>query len=92
MKYRVLSNVESGLTVIKRCIAEVWNTPTEANNAINQVNSLVVTAIDRYSASALERETVGCFFVFQETGDPPSVTKHPVRDRLVKGQAPQSAL
>jgi hypothetical protein len=50
-------------------------TPNELRNDFNQINSHVALAIERYSASAEERDTVGCFFVFQEIGDPPSITK-----------------
>ena len=46
--------------------------------------------MERYSASAEERETVCCFLVFQEIGDFPRKTNLPVSDRRVKGQLAQS--
>ncbi|KAD5961823.1 hypothetical protein E3N88_13296 [Mikania micrantha] len=36
-----------------------------------QRTSLTVMALERYSASAEERETTDCFFVYQEIGAPP---------------------
>ena len=68
-----------------------WDTPRLERRLFNHVNSHVVSAIDRYSASADKRDTVCCFFVFQETGEPPRNTNQPVRERLVKGQPPQLA-
>ena len=43
----------------------------------------------RYSASAEERDTTGCFLVFQEIGLLPSMIKYPVVDRWVMGQLAQ---
>ena len=37
--------------------------------------------------NAEDGDTVVCFFVFHDIGDPPSVTKYPVRERLVIGHA-----
>jgi len=51
------------------------NTPSEPKNVFNQISSLVVAAMDGYSVSVEERETVVCFFVRQATGEPPSVTR-----------------
>ncbi|KAJ0600924.1 hypothetical protein HanRHA438_Chr03g0124281 [Helianthus annuus] len=44
----------------------------------------------RYSASAEDRETIDCFFDFQDIGAPPKRSKYPVRDLRVKGQPSQS--
>lgn len=49
-------------------------------------NSQVVVAIDLYSASTDDLDTVCCFLVFQDIGELPKRTNHPVRDRRVKGQ------
>jgi hypothetical protein len=53
-------------------------------------DSHVAAAMDLYFASADERDTVCCFFVFQEIGELPSNTNHPVTERLVNGQPAQS--
>ena len=44
------------------------------------INSLVTVAVARYSASAEERETKACFFVFQDIGELPRVTRKPIKD------------
>lgn len=44
-----------------------------------------------YSTSAEDRETVGCFFNFQEIRESPREIQKPVTDRQVSGHAPQSA-
>lgn len=44
----------------------------------------------RYSASADERDTVLCFFVFHEIGLEPRRTQKPVVDRRVVGHPAQS--
>ena len=54
------------------------------------MSSQLVVAIELYSASADERDTVGCFLVFQETGERPNIIKYMVRERRVKGQVAQS--
>lgn len=46
--------------------------------------------MDRYSASAEEREMRGYFFDFHEIGEPPRLTKYPITDLLMSGQDPQS--
>lgn len=56
-----------------------------------QVNSAAAEAIDLYSASALERDTVGCFFALQEIQFPPRKVQTPLVDRRVSGQPAQSA-
>ena len=71
-----------------RLIGYAINTPKDARRDLSQINSLVTMAMARYSASADDRETVVCFFVFHEIGDRPMVTKYPVSERRVRGQAP----
>ena len=46
-------------------------------------------AIERYSASAEDRDTICCFLVFQEIGETPRETNQPVRERRVNGQPAQ---
>lgn len=46
--------------------------PSALSNPLNHKISFSVKAIARYSASADDNETVGCFLVFQEMGEPPS--------------------
>jgi len=74
-----------------RDIGVGWDTPRLSSKALSLVNSHVVMAIDRYSASAEERETMCCFLVFQDTGELPRKTIQPVSDRRVRGQPAQSA-
>jgi len=66
----------------------VMETPKDAKN---NFNPLVAVAIKRYSASAEDLETIVCFLVCQEIGDPPMETRYPVRDHRVIGQVSQSA-
>src|SRR3954471_9983281 len=61
------------------------------NKFFNQVISQHVEAMERYSASAVDRATVVCFFVFHEIGDCPRNTQYPVTDLLVSLHRAQSA-
>jgi len=56
----------------------------------SQTNSLVVTAIDLCSALAEDLETIACFLVFQEMGEPPKSMKYPIKDRHESRHVPQS--
>ena len=67
-----------------------WTTHRLERIPFNHFNSHVGVSTDLYSASAEDREIVCCCFVFQEIGESPSCTSHPVTDRLVKGQLAQS--
>jgi len=64
--------------------------PIAAKKDFIQTISLVTVAIALYLASANERDTMPCFFVFYAIGDPPSVIRNLINDDLVRGQAPQS--
>lgn len=68
----------------------VCGIPKEDNNHFNHLSSQTVVAMDLYSPSAEERDTICCFFVFQAIGDVLSITKYPVKDRRVIGQLAQS--
>ena len=57
----------------------------------NQVTSQQAAAMERYSASALDRETVFCFLDFQEINEFPRNIQYPVVDRRVSGHLAQSA-
>lgn len=57
----------------------------------NHVNSAVVEERARYSASAVERATIGCFLAFQEMQLDPRKTQNHVVDRRVALQPAQSA-
>lgn len=46
--------------------------PRAVRSFRNHNISLSVNVIARYSDPAEDKETVGCFFVFQERGEPPS--------------------
>jgi len=72
------------------CIGWVGYIRMEAKNDLIHSKSLVTVAMALYSASAEERDIVVCFLVLQDIGDPPNEIKHPVRDFLVRGHAPQS--
>ena len=48
-------------------------------------------AIDLYSTSAEDFETISCFFNLQEIKASPRNTQYPVKDFLVSGQPTQSA-
>jgi len=91
MENTVLGNMKGGVTIIVEALGAIWNTPKEASKDLSHISSLVAAAMDRYSASVEEHETVVCFLVFPATGDPPSVSKYPVSDRRVRGHAPQLA-
>jgi len=62
--------------------------PNAAKKVLNHTNSPVATAMERYSASTEERDTVDSFLVFQDIGESPSIIKYPVRDLHERGQAP----
>ena len=53
--------------------------------------SQTATAIDLYSNSAKDRETICFFFDFHEIKDSPRKTQNPVTDLLVSGHKAQSA-
>ena len=72
------------------CIGWVGYIRMEAKNDLIHSKSLVTVAMALYSASAEERDTVVCFLVRQDMGDPPNEIKYPLRDFLVRGHAPQS--
>jgi hypothetical protein len=55
----------------------------------NHVISQVTAAMDWYSASAEDLETVCCFFDFQEIIESPMKTQKPVTERRVSGHAAQ---
>ena len=59
------------------------------NKLINHTNSHVALAIDLYSASIEDLETVHCFFDFQEIKDAPMKIQKPVTDLLVSGHVAQ---
>ena len=56
----------------------------------NQTISHVTLAMDRYSTSIEDRETVCCFLDFQEIKESPINTQKPLTDFLVSGHAAQS--
>lgn len=57
---------------------------------ISQTISQVARAMDRYSASAEDLDTVCCFFDFQETKEVLISTQKPDIDLRVSGHAAQS--
>lgn len=48
-------------------------------------NTHRVTAMDRYSASTEEQETMGCFLVLKKMGEPPKKTRKPVTEGRSNG-------
>ena len=67
-----------------------WLTPSSFSNERSQVSSQVAFAIDLYSASADDLETVCCFFDFQEIKESPRNTQKPLTDLLLSRQPAQS--
>jgi hypothetical protein len=55
------------------------------------MHSVAAFATARYSASALDRDTVGCRFEDHETSESPRKTQKLKVERLVSGQPAQSA-
>lgn len=49
--------------------------PCEQRRLLSQINSIVVSAMEWCSASAKDLLMVVCFFIFQDTGQLPSVMK-----------------
>jgi hypothetical protein len=60
------------------------------NKYLSQVSSQTVLAIERYSASAEERETTLCFLERHKIGLVPKKVTKQVTERLVVGHAAQS--
>lgn len=60
------------------------------NKEDSHTTSHVALAIDLYSASADDLDTVCCFFDFQEINESPKNTQKPEIDRRVSGQVAQS--
>ena len=56
------------------------------------MGSAVVEAMARYSTSALDRATVGCFFVLQGIHVLPRNVQKPIVERRVEGHPAQSEL
>lgn len=54
------------------------------------MSSQQVVAMDLYSASAEERDTICCFLVFQAVGELPNMTKYPIKEHRVIGEVAQS--
>lgn len=65
-------------------------TPNSLSRESNHTISQVALAIERYSASADDRETVCCFLDFQDTKEEPRKTQKPDVDLQVSGQVAQS--
>lgn len=65
-------------------------TPKLNKSPFNHFNSHTSVAVDRYSTSAKDLDTVCCLFVFKDIGESPRNTNHTVRDLRVKGQLAQS--
>ena len=63
--------------------------PIALKKDLIQLISLMTVAMALYSASADEWDMVPCFFIFQAIRERPIIIRKPVKDHLVKGQAPQ---
>ena len=74
MELRIFGDMQRRLLQNKR-IGEEWITPRDDKMDFNHLSSQVVTVIERYAASAQERDNVGCFLVFQETREHPKKTR-----------------
>ena len=52
-------------------IGRMEGTCSSESNLVSQESSAMTALMDRYSASAEDKATVGCFLDFQEIGLPP---------------------
>ena len=75
----------------KRSACVETSTWKSFNNWCIHINSLVVEANARYSASAEDLKIVVCFLAFHETKELPMTMQKPVTDFLVSKQDLQSA-
>ena len=64
-------------------------TPNDTRRLRIHTSSLGAIAIALYSASVDDRDTMACFLVFHEIGDPPRVINYSVNDLRDSGHAPQ---
>lgn len=72
---RISSNIDGGLTVtMKRNRVVDWNMKIGEKLA-EPLQFTKGLAMDRYSASADDRDTLCCFLAFQEIGDKPNKMK-----------------
>src|SRR5436189_4228779 len=65
--------------------------PISERNSHNQWISKVVSAIARYSASVLDRETTSCLLLRQDMREVPKKMQYPVVERRVSGSSAQPA-
>ena len=65
--------------------------PNSFNKDNSHVSSQQALAIDMYSASADEQDTVSYFLDFQDIKESPKNTHNPEIDHLVSEQVPQSS-
>lgn len=59
------------------------------SNALSYLSSNVIEAMEWCSASVEDRDTVCCFLVFQDIGEPPRETSQLMSKWQVKGQLAQ---
>lgn len=90
MKNRIFGNVDSGLAIKWRETGREGVRDRSLSKRNNQVISATTHRMDRYSASAEDKETKACFLYFEEIGEEPKVMKYPLINRRVTGQRPQS--
>jgi len=64
------------------------NILSEARKDMIQISLLVTVAMAQYSTFTKERKTVLNFLIFQEIKEDPKVTKYPMRECHLSGQAP----
>ena len=87
---RVSNNVKGNLTITKQLQSLIVEDSQGCKKGfLSHTNSLVATAIDRYSTFANDLETVVCFLIFKKTGEPPRVTNYLVKECLGSRQATQ---
>ena len=68
-----------------------WAIPISRRMKESQASTAVVDAIARYSASALDQATMGCFLALHEMQLEPKKVQYPVVERLVVVHPAQSA-
>ena len=91
VKNRVGSSVNCSLTVTEKRVGVNCSRPSSFNSFRIHFISRNAVAIDLYSASAEECDTVRCFLVFHAISDPPSITTKALSDLRVRGQDDQYA-
>ena len=77
---RILCNMKSLLIVTKKMHGFIYETSHSTQEGFNPAHSGTTNST---------QDMVPCFFIFQAIRERPIIIRKPVKDHLVKGQAPQ---